>query len=186
MVASCCISASTRRQSATFGLCRWWAIARHTVFLKTPFRVAYGAFSPDGRWVAYQSNESGRSEIYVRPFVPPGARKGRASVEGQWQVSQAGGIHPAWRPDGKELYYLNPAAAMMAVPITVTGSNLEPGAPEVLFPTRIVSGGMDVTQGRLGRQYDVAPDGRFLINTFLDSTAAPITLLMNWNPEAAK
>jgi Tol biopolymer transport system component len=157
------------------------------VFLKTSFRVAYGALSPDGRWVAYQSNESGRSEIYVRPFAPPGAGKG-AGIEGKWQVqvSQAGGIHPAWQPDGKELYYLNPAAAMMAVPITITGSNLEPGAPEVLFPTRIVSGGTDVTQGRLGRQYDVAPDGRFLINTFLDSTAAPITLLMNWNPEATK
>ena len=73
MVASCCISALTRRQAATSGLCRWWAIARHGYSLKTPFRVAYGAFSPDSRWVAYQSNESGRSEIYVRPFVPPGA-----------------------------------------------------------------------------------------------------------------
>ena len=158
-----------------------------SVFLQTPFRVAYGAFSPDGRWVAYQSTESGRSEIYVRPFVPPGAAgKGAGVAAGQWQVSLAGGMHPAWRPDGKELYYLNPAGAMMAVPITVTGSNLEPGAPVVLFPTRITSGGVDNVQGRQGRQYDVAPDGRFLINTFLDSAAATITLLMNWNPEATK
>ena len=118
--------------------------------------------------MAYQSNESGRSEIYVRPFVPPGAAGTAAgAAAGQWQVSTAGGIHPAWRPDGKELYYLNPAGAMMAVPITVTGSTLEPGAPVVLFPTRIVSGGVDV-HGRQGRQYDVAPDGRFLINTVLD------------------
>jgi RNA polymerase sigma-70 factor (ECF subfamily) len=80
-------------------------------------------------------------------------------------------------------YYLNPAGAMMAAPITVTGATLEPGAPVVLFPTRIVGSGVDATQGR---QYDVASDGRFLINTELDSAAAPITLLMNWHPEAKK
>ena len=169
-----------------------------SVFLKTPFREVYGAFSPDGRWVAYHSNESGRPEVYLRPFVPPvipnsaagtGAGADRSvrlqpdPVGGQWQVSTAGGIHPVWRPDGRELYYLNPAGAMMAAPITVTGSTLEPGAPVVLFPTRIVGGGVDAQQGR---QYDVAPDGRFLINTVLDDAAAPITLLQNWNPEGKK
>jgi eukaryotic-like serine/threonine-protein kinase len=158
-----------------------------SVFLKTPFREAYGTFSPDGRWVAYQSNESGQSEIYVRPFVPPGAAGTDAgAAAGKWQVSGAGGIHPAWRPDGKELYYLNPAGAMMAAPITVTGSTVEPGAPVVLFSTHIVSGGVDDQRSRQGRQYDVAPDGRFLINTELDSATSPITLLMNWNPEAKK
>ena len=162
-----------------------------SVFLKTPFREAYGAFSPDGRWVAYHSNESGRMEIYVRPFVPPGTastlrlRSGQAAeaAGGQWQVSTTGGIMPLWRPDGKELYYLNPAGAMMAAPITVTGTTFEPGAPVVLFPTHIYGGGVDA---QLGRQYDVAPDGRFLINTVPDTAAAPITLLMNWNPEAKK
>ena len=69
----------------------------------------------------------------------------------------------------------------MAAPITVTWATLEPGAPVVLFPTRIVDGG--VSAG-LGRQYDVAPDGRFLINTQMDSGDAPITLLQNWNPDA--
>ena len=77
-----------------------------TVFLKTPFRETNAAFSPDGQWVAYQSNESGRPEIYVRPFVPPGAT---ATAAPQSQISTAGGIMPAWRSDGKELYYLNPA-----------------------------------------------------------------------------
>jgi hypothetical protein len=72
---------------------------------------------------------------------------------------------------------------MVAAPITVTGSALAPGAPVVLFPTHIVGGGADT---QLGRQYDVAPDGRFLINTVLDSAAAPITLLMNWHPEVKK
>ena len=157
-----------------------------SVFLKTPFREWVGAFSPDGRWVAYQSNESGRSEIYVRPFVPPGAEgTATGAAGGQWQVqvSTAGGAYPVWRPDGKELYYLNPAGAMMAAPITVTGATLSPGTPVVLFRTRIVGGG---EQEQQGRQYDVAPDGRFLINMELDSAAAPITLLMNWNPEAKK
>ena len=71
----------------------------------------------------------------------------------------------------------------MAAPVTVTRNIFVPGAPVVLFPTHIVGGGQDVQQNR---QYDVAPDGRFLINTVLGSAAAPITLLMNWNPEAKK
>ena len=152
-----------------------------SVLLKTPFREAYGTFSPDGRWVAYMSRESGRMEIYVRPFVPPGTASATVgAAEGQWQVSTAGGVFPAWRPDGKEMYYLNPEGALMAAPIVVTGATLEPGAPVALFPTRIYGGGVDEQQGR---QYDVAPDGRFLINTVLDEAAAPITLIQNWNPD---
>jgi Tol biopolymer transport system component len=160
-----------------------------SLFLKTPFREVLGEFSPDGRWVAYQSNETGQDEVYVRPFVPPMDPKSTASTapataSGQWQVSTAGGIQPVWRRDGKELYYLNPAGAMMAVPIT-TGATLSPGAPVVLFPTRIVGGGVDTGTGR---QYDVAPDGRFLINTELDAggATAPITLIQQWNPEAQR
>jgi roadblock/LC7 domain-containing protein len=148
-----------------------------SVFLKTPSLDGGGVFSPDGRWVAYYSNESGRTEVYVRPFVPPGAAGTAAG--GKWQVSTAGGIYPAWRPDGKELYFLNPAGAMMVAPIAVAGPTLEPGAPIVLFRTRVFGGGVSLTAGR---QYDVGPDGRFLINTVLDDTAAPITLLQNWHP----
>jgi Tol biopolymer transport system component len=151
------------------------------VFLKTPSREAQGMFSPDGRWVVYQSDESGRPEIYVRAFVRPGGT--RTLEDGQLQVTTDGGINPVWGPDGKEVYYLNPAGAMMAAPITVRGSTIESGAPVLLFPTRIVGGGVDALQGR---QYDVAPDGRFLINTEVDTTAAPITLLMNWNSELKK
>lgn len=152
------------------------------VFLKTPFREAYGVFSPDGRWVAYDSNESGRYEIYVRSFVAPNASTPDAAA-GPWQVSTAGGVYPVWRRDGKELYFLNPASAMMAAPIGVTGATLDPGAAVVLFPTRIAGGGVDAQQGR---QYDVAPDGRFLINTDLDLATAPITLIQHWNPDAKK
>lgn len=141
-------------------------------------------FSPDGRWVAYASNESGRYEIYVRPFVPPGTSTGleRApanSGTGQWQVSTAGGIYPLWGSGGKELYYLAQDGQMMAAPIVVTGTTLEPGTPVELFQTRIVGGG---TENGQGRQYDVSRDGRFLINTVLDEAAAPITLLQNWRP----
>ena len=152
------------------------------VFLKTPFREVWGSFSPDGRWVAYQSNESGRPEIYIRPFVAPASATAATRASGgQWQVSTAGGIMPLWRPDGKELYYLNPAGAMTAAQVTVTGSTLEPGEPVELFPTRIYGGGVDSQQAR---QYDVGPDGRFLINSVLDEVAAPITLVQNWNPDA--
>ena len=173
------------------------------VFLKTPFDERDGTFSPDGRWVAYMSNESGRQEVYVRPFTRPaesGAalplRSGQAAnaaercvrlqpdpAGGQWQVSTAGGLYPRWRRDGKELYYLAPSGAMMAAPITVTGSTLAPGAPVALFSTRIVGGGTDNGQGR---QYDIASDGRFLINTVLDEASAPITLLQNWQAGVRK
>lgn len=149
-------------------------------FMKTPSREAQGAFSPDGRWVAIQSDESGRPEIYVRPFVRP---IGSQTASAQWQVSNGGGINPVWRADGKEIYYLNPAGAMMAASITVSSSTIETGMPVQLFQTRIVGGGIDALQGR---QYDVAPDGRFLINTELNTGVAPITLLMNWRPETQK
>ena len=151
------------------------------VFLRTPFREAYGVFSPNGRWVAYHSNESGRPEIYVRPFVPPGAAgTAGATAAGQWQVSTAGGILPTWRSDGNELYYVNPDGAMMAAPITVNGATLEPGAPVMLFPTHMFGGGTDI---QFGRQYDVSADGRFLISTVLSEAVAPITVLMNWPPK---
>ena len=107
-------------------------------FAKTHFREVYGVFSPDGRWVAYQSNEPGRPEVYVRPFLPPApwARPPRARWRA-WLVSAAGGVFPAWRSDGKELSCLNPAGVMMAASIAVTGTTLAPGAPVVLFPTGV-------------------------------------------------
>jgi eukaryotic-like serine/threonine-protein kinase len=132
--------------------------------------------------VAYQSNDSGPYEIYVRPFVSPGAG-GRPTADARWPVSTAGGVHPVWRPDGKELYYLDPLGIMMAAPIAVTATTLEPGSPVALFPTRAVGGGGDAQQRR---QYDVAPDGRFLINTERDTAATPITLVLNWSPETKK
>jgi Tol biopolymer transport system component len=149
------------------------------VFLKTNFAEGLPQFSPDGRWLAYESNESGKYEIYVRPFTgrPPGASSG-----GQWQVSTAGGDNLRWRSDGKELYYITPDGKLMAAPITTSGATFVPGTPVVLFQTRVY-GASDPLQGP---QYDVSPDGRFLINTALEEADSPITLLQNWNPETKK
>jgi Tol biopolymer transport system component len=142
------------------------------IFLNTLFDELNSQFSPDGRWVAYQSNESGRNEIYVRPFPGPG---------GQWQVSTAGGENARWRHDGKELYYIAPDDRLMAVPIATQGATLEPGTPVAFFQTRIVGG----FGGGIRQQYDVTSDGRFLINTATeDATTSPITLLLNWKPPA--
>ena len=142
------------------------------MFLNTEFDERHGQFSPDGRWIAYRSNESGRYEIYVRSFSGP---------DGQWQISTAGGIAPRWRHDGKELYYIAPDGKLMAVPIRGQGTTLEPGTPVALFQTRIVGGGTYPNR----QQYDVASDGRFLINVSTDdATASPITLLLNWKPPA--
>ncbi len=146
------------------------------VFLKTAFDERRGRFSPDGRWLAYFSNESGRFEVYVRPF--PGTSLGTgAGSGGQWQVSTGGGLYVNWRADGKELYYIAPDGKLMAVPITASGGGLEPGTPVALFQTRVIGGGNDVN---LGSVYDVSRDGRFLINTVLEDAATPITLLQNW------
>jgi Tol biopolymer transport system component len=150
------------------------------VFLKTPFQERNGQFSPDGRWVAYQSNESGRHEIYIRPFVMTAA-SGSNPEAGRWQVSTAGGVFPRWRSDGRELYYLGPDGALMAAPVAARATTIEPGEPVPLFRARIFGGGVDSAQGG---QYDVARDGRFLINTVLDDASSPITLILNWRPPA--
>jgi Tol biopolymer transport system component len=140
-------------------------------FVVTPFLERAGQFSPDGRWVAYQSNETGRYEIYIRSFPGPG---------GQQQVSTSGGIQARWRSDGQELYYIAPDAKLMAVSITMQGTAIEPGTPVALFQTRIWGGGTNAT---LGHQYDVSRDGRFLFDTAVEDVAmAPITLLLNWKP----
>ena len=152
-------------------------------FLQSSFSKLWGQFSPDGRWVAYQSDESGQTEIYVRRFVVLGDATDRAAAQaGQWHVSTAGGIAPTWRADGKELFYIDPAGMMMAVPIAATGSAVVLGTPVTLFQTHAMGGGI---QNGQGRQYDVAPDGRFMINRVLDGVPPPITLILNWSPDTA-
>jgi predicted Ser/Thr protein kinase len=139
--------------------------AEPSVFLSTPFDEEQGIFSPDGKWVAYQSDQSGSFEVYIRPFPGPGR---------EWQVSAGGGRSPRWRGDGKELYYLSPDHKLMAAEVTVTGAELRTAKPEVLFQTRV-----NLAPNR--QQYDIATDGRFLILEDLPGDATePIHLLLNW------
>jgi Tol biopolymer transport system component len=134
-------------------------------FLKTPFGELLPVFSPDGRFLAYQSNESGRYEVYVQSFPGPG---------GKWQISTAGGVEPRWRADGKELYYRAPDQRLMAVGIQ-NGSGFEAGPPQPLFQARF-----DMTPSR-DRYLPTADGQRFLTVAPLGREAmTPTTVVVNW------
>lgn len=138
-------------------------------FLQTPATEFHGQFSPDGRWVAYTSNESGDLQVYVHGFAPGSADK--------WQISTAGGAGPRWRRDGKELYYLSPAFQVMAVEVK-SGRTFEYGPPRVLFQRRRSGLGL----GNFGIDYTVTAAGqRFLATTSVEETdTTPITVVVNW------
>jgi eukaryotic-like serine/threonine-protein kinase len=137
-------------------------------FIKTTFGVSDGQFSPDGRWVAYSSNESGKWEIYVAPFPEPG---------GNWKVSSGGGTEPRWRRDGRELFYLAPDAKLMAVEVK-PGSVFEAGAAVPLFQIRR----RDPVSANDLFSYDVSADGQqFLINSDgAQFASSPLTVVLNW------
>ncbi len=143
-------------------------------FEQSEFFQAVGRFSPDGRWIAYQSNESGKDEIYVRPFDASSAEGSSSTtstpVAGEWMVSKDGGQVPLWRADGKELFYLSPNGMAMAVDVNSTGV-FQAGIPKPLFK---------VTAGLL--YWDVTSDGkRFLMPAPSGSNAsAPFTVVLNW------
>jgi Tol biopolymer transport system component len=139
-------------------------------YLRTEFNEAQGQFSPDGRWMAYSSNESGRTEVYVQAFPASG---------GKWQISTAGGSFPRWRRDGKELFYRTADQKLMAVAVQ-TDSTFQAGQPRALFETR--------TSEVPVIPYAVSADGqRFLVNTAIEDTnTSPITVVLNWIAEVAK
>lgn len=136
-------------------------------FIKIPATVRNAKFSPNGKWVAYCSNESGKWEVYVTSF--PDAR-------GKWQVSSAGGTQPRWRRDGRELFYLAPDGKLMALP---TGINFDPGTPVPLFQSNARE--LVATSERFS--YDAAKDGqRFLVNTQLKNPdAQPMSVILDWD-----
>jgi eukaryotic-like serine/threonine-protein kinase len=142
-------------------------------YLQPKWILRNGQFSPDGKWVAYASNEAGKWEVYVSPF-PNGSSK--------WQVSRGGG-EPRWRRDGKELFYLSAEGKMMAVAVKL-GNSFEAGPPMALFQTHIRQpiSAQDVFS------YDVTADGqKFLINTKVDTPkAAPLSVILNWSSEMEK
>jgi Tol biopolymer transport system component len=156
-----------------------WALrledpSRPFVVAQTDGSNASGQFSPDGQWIAHTSNESGRSEVYIRPFPPIG---------GKFLISTNGGVMPRWRSDGKELFYVALDDHLIAVPIHTDREKhtVEAGAPAALFATPI---GGARHQAMLRWQYEVARDGqRFLMNSLAgDVTSSPITIIMNWKP----
>jgi Tol biopolymer transport system component len=139
------------------------------IFSQTSGTAKGGQFSPDGKWVAYASNESGRWEIYVTSF--PGA-------VGKWQISNAGGTQPRWRGDGKELFYLSPDAQIMAV-ATTEGASFTSGSPVGLFQANP----REIVATSEMSAYDVAKDGqRFLINTDSKTAEAqPMSVVLHWD-----
>ena len=143
--------------------------------MQTPFDETAGQFSPDGRWVAYQSNETKPVQIYIRPFPGSG---------GPRQVTTQGGSQPRWSPDGKELFYVGLDGRLMAVPIAFGADRqLETGTAVELFKTQLATG-PNINSGGTGTraQYAVARDGRFLVNMTLEgATATPITVVLNWD-----
>jgi dipeptidyl aminopeptidase/acylaminoacyl peptidase len=142
---------------------------------QTPFDEKNPQVSPDGKWIAYESNESGRFEIYAQPFPKPGERV---------RISTTGGAQAEWSRDGRELFYVGLDEQLMAVPLRVSpdGNTLEPGPAAPLFVTHIPNGA--VQSGGTRNQYVVSPDGqRFLVITRAeDASTLPITLILNWKP----
>jgi serine/threonine-protein kinase len=140
-------------------------------FLVTPFNEGGPTFSPDGHWLAYVSNESGRPEVYVQPFPGPG---------GKWQISTEGGTEPAWNRNGKELFY-RIGNKMMALDVT-TQPGFSPGKPRMLF-----EGQYSASQWPLiDTAYDVSPDGqRFLMIKAADQglAATQVNVVLNWFEE---
>jgi len=137
--------------------------------VRTQFDEKDAQFSPDGKWFAYSSDESGRMEIYAQRFPGPG---------GKIAISTSGGAQARWRRDGKELFYLAPDSRLMSVPISWSNDTLDPGAPVPLFTTHVGS----VAQGIARPQFAVTADGqRFLLNTLSDeANLSPITVVVNW------
>jgi Tol biopolymer transport system component len=156
----------------------WWlpldGDRKPVPYLQTPFNEAHGRLSPDGKWLAYASDETGRSEIYVQSFPTPGGRV---------LISTSGGDQPGWRRDGKELYYLSLDRKLMSVEVT-GGATFESGTPKVLFQTRAPAVGLLAFRNH----YAVAPNGqKFLVATVPeDMSTAPLVMVLNWVPRIGK
>jgi Tol biopolymer transport system component len=138
-------------------------------FIVGPGLEAQGQFSPNGRFVAYCSDESGREEVYVTVFPGPGAR---------WQVSQSGGVEPRWRRDGHELFYFNMQNQLMAAQVRTDGPEFQVAGQETLFSSR-----------RFGynNRYAVSADGQkfLIVNQNAESSVVPLTLVDGWIPQVA-
>ena len=136
-------------------------------FVETPFIESQPQFSPDGRWLAFMSNKSGRNEVYVTPFP---------TRESDSLISIAGGTHPRWNREAKEIYYLAGDGTLMATTVNGAGSQFVVGTTQPLFKIRPRTLRLDAFP------YDVTANGqRFLVNTFLEEVVPPISLVVNWS-----
>jgi Tol biopolymer transport system component len=142
--------------------------------VETSFEERNGVVSSDGRWLAYESNRSGRFEIYVQPFISGG--------EGLWKISTAGGVQPLWSPPGRELFYLAPDGALNGVSVEARGATWSNGAPSRLLEGRYFTGA-----GNVSRQYDVTADGQRFLRIKDDpanaDSSAQIIVVLNWTEE---
>jgi serine/threonine-protein kinase len=127
-----------------------------------------GQFSPDGRWIAYASNESAQFEVYVRPYPGPG----RAVP-----VSTQGGTHPKWNPNGRELFYRT-GNKMMVVDVATRADDIVLSQPRVLFEQRYAFGSAQTVAN-----YDVSPDGQRFVMVKDDSASGRLNLILNWTEE---
>jgi len=130
--------------------------------LQSPWLIRNAQFSPDGKFVAYGSSETGNWEVYVSPFPGFGSK---------WQVSRGGGEEPRWNRSGDEVFYLSPTSRVMATKVSMQGTTFAVGVTEQLFEVH-AKGGHDTV-------YDVSLDGRFLVNNETNRKT-PITLVLNW------
>ena len=136
-------------------------LGKAELFLQTTFAIFSAKFSPDGRWLAYFSEETGTREVYVRPFPGPG---------GKTQISTGGGQHPIWSRNGRELFFLAPDRRVMVADCTAKGDSFVAGKPRVWSETRLLDRPYEI--------FDVAPDGkRFAVVLYADGTSEPMTQL---------
>jgi Tol biopolymer transport system component/predicted Ser/Thr protein kinase len=135
-------------------------------YLRTSFREVWGRFSPESspHWIAYQSDESGRSETYIQAFPEP---------RGATRLSTGGGRFPQWSADGRELYYVSPDNKLMAISLKLGADSVQPSAPRELFDLPTADTGYS--------PYEVAPDGqRFLVRATPQQASRPLTVIVNW------
>jgi eukaryotic-like serine/threonine-protein kinase len=156
-----------------------WSMAPRPGAVVTPiqadgFNEQGPKLSPDGHWLAYYTNESGASEVYVQAFPGPG---------GKWRISTGGGTAPCWRADGRELFYRTRDGTIMAVPIRVEGAGLDAGTPVALFQR------LSPIYSPVRNTFDASSDGqRFLLNVPVDDASRPgaVHVLMNWSSQLRK
>jgi Tol biopolymer transport system component len=144
-------------------------------FLQTEFNEGWARFSPDGKWIAYNSNESGSWQVYVQSFPASG---------GKWMISTDGGAQPQWRGDGKELFYISSNRKLTAVDVKGNGSTFEAGVPKALFDLRLQTPGLPGPRN----SFIVAADGkRFLVASISEERlTTPTTVVMNWTADLKK